>query len=194
MGVIKQPRPTATLGMDHQMTLIFDDASLPRWARNGLKVERAIVNDNNEILFTLIADSEGSKVKAIGADRDWRVQLSDTEKLSPIPQFGITTSRAEVIGLNRLLVTVPAERNLFVPRPKRNRAKRAPEPKPTALATVKETIKTMAKESPPPDFTPAIPLREAVDTINSYVLAEGEALRLTISKRGRLKVEYAYGG
>jgi hypothetical protein len=193
MGVIKQPRPTATLGMDHQMTLIFDDASLPRWARNGLKVERAIVNGNNEILFTLIADSEGPKAVAYGAG-DWRVQLSDTEKLPLVPQFGITTSRAEVIGPHRLLVTVPAERNLFVPRPKRNRAKRAPEPKPTALATVKETIKTMAKESPPPDFTPAIPLREAVDTINSYVLAEGEALRLTISKRGRLKVEYAYGG
>ena len=62
------------------------------------------------------------------------------------------------------------------------------------LPAVHQAIKKMASESPPPDFKPAIPLREAIDTINAYVAEEGDALELSVSKRGRLKVRYEYGG
>lgn len=98
------------------------------------------------------------------------------------------------------MLTVEQQEYIFqhsTPRARRRKAKAVvpSPPKPaTALANFKETVKSMSTESPPPGFRPAIPLREAIDTVNSYALEEGEALALSISKRGRLKVEYKYGG
>jgi hypothetical protein len=111
--------------------------------------------------------------------------------------FGTTEATLGGVGDDFIDIILPAERSPMRPmRTYKNKGQTlAVSPKPSqALAPIKEAIKTMAKESPPPGFNPAIPLREAIDTINAYRVAEGDNMELSISKRGRLKVKYEYGG
>ncbi len=185
--------------------LLMEDA--PLWAKyEGIVVGDVTNFDDGQTRLRIERSPHDAtdRFRALGSDTEQGrlFQIARQEVLDKFPSnFGLTDSELQSVGDDYFTVLIPAERN--VPRINAPSAKKKPTAKapaapqktpPKSLAIIKETIKTMGLESPPPGFQPAIPLREAIDTVNSYKVAEGEALELTISKRGKLKVSYEYGG
>jgi hypothetical protein len=189
-------RPAVAIGAN-ESRIFFGQLAEDHWLRTaGAALERVVEDGNGDVRITLRKDENGRKVVSYGADgSEWLLRynnISASKMMEGIPRFNAARAVAQLLG-DRLLVTVPAEdRPAYKPQ-KPSRTKKKAQAA-TALATFKEAVSHMATGSPPPNFKPAVPLREAIDTINAYVLEEGDALKLSVSKRGRLKVEYAYGG
>lgn len=179
--------------------LIMNDP--PMWAtQRGVEIRHVDHNHDGTITMRFGAQPadtlERSRVTGYyhAAAKGWAFQFGSREARNKLPEiFGMVVATRSAAGDDYFEVDIPAERPAV--RPSVKTAKPTSPPKPvTAVAVVKESLRTMSKESPPPDFKPAIPLREAVDTINAYKLTEGDALELSFSRRGHLKVKYEYGG
>jgi hypothetical protein len=180
----------------------------PAWAKfTGVAVDRVHHNMDGTTIIRLGRTPEGTedRFRVVGSDNGQGrlFQFAGRDLVAKFPNdFGLTEAKVLSSDDNQLVVEVPAERSAVRNRPVRNPPAAKPAAKAAstgakpskAVATVKSALKTMGRESPPPGFTPAIPLREAIDTINAYKVTEGDMLELTISRRGRLKVSYEYGG
>lgn len=194
----RAPRPAVLMGSSNQLTIMFDDAVPYDWMLEGMKVTGAAEASNGELHLTVEHDKRpnATRPRRPSSGSGWRYQVSSTA-FKQLRSFRMTSARLTSLSPGVVSFILPAERQPLAPKAaisSKHKAKAVVSSPPTALATLKDTVKSMAHESPPPNFRPAIPLREAIDTVNAYVLEEGDALKLTVSKRGRLKVEYEYGG
>jgi preprotein translocase subunit SecD len=192
------------VGRSQNLTLQITSSELPSWAKwVGLEVRHVQYLSPNGAIAIRFGKStaEEDRFRVTGSELDNGNRLYHFQAkavLDQIPEtFGITDAQVTQTGDDFIDVEVPAVRNPLRIRNMKKAAVLKPKEAPSkssALAKVKEHLGGLAKESPPPGFVPAIPLREAIDTINSYKVAEGDALELSISRRGRLKLRYEYGG
>jgi hypothetical protein len=195
------------IGRSKHVALHITSSELPKWARwVGIELRNITHNPDGTIVIRLgRSTAEEDRFRVTGSDLsngDRLYNFSTKLVMDQLPEiFGITEAQVIMTGDDFIDVELPAVRNPVrirnlkkaeVPKPKAR--PKAAAPKSSALTAIKEHVNGLAKESPPPGFVPAIPLREAIDTINSYKVAEGDALELSISRRGRLKLRYEYGG
>jgi hypothetical protein len=199
------------IGRSHTTFRFITDRPFLWMTTDGTRLDWVNIEPNGDWLvrFSRMGSETEERFRVRGSDtKEGRLfQYASRDSLAKLPpdeMFGLTSCSVNLTGEDFIEIRVPAKREPWLgfrrvskqkkPEFSLTEPKGKNEPKSKAVVQVKDAIKKMALESPPVGFEPAVPLREAIDTVNAYKVAEGDAMTLSISKRGRLKIEYTYGG